>query len=298
MSTYFRQFPQVPYKFGNNETFTNFQDLSVYIDIIDQVKEYASFYQQYHIQNGERPDQVSYKLYGTSDYYWTFWLMNDHLREQHWPIANSQLYRRAQQYYPHLSIRTFGTATPIDPLLAAGTGGDPRPLSRSPTFKVGSYVWLQQNKRAGQIIRIDQDLAMVHIDFLGQDLPTITDGVLPGIPTSSIITIDAPSAIRIINGEYNFDPVSQYESVTNVQTYRQYDSPHHYEDDDGHWVQPSYSSDEPYQFIWSSLDTRKSVTYFERLRETNDELRAIKIIKPDVISQVLTEWNALLTGRR
>lgn len=291
MSKYFRQFPEVLYKFGNNETSTKFQDLSVYIDVIDQVKDYASFYQNYHIQNGERPDQVSFNIYGTTDYYWTFWLMNDHLREQHWPIANSQLYLRAQQYYPNLSVRTLGTAFNF-------TTGLTLPLSRSATFRPGNYVWFEQNKKAGKIVRVDQDLALIHISMEGMDYPNITDGSLPGINTGAIVTINKESALRIINGEVNITPTDQYERVTNVQTYRQYDSPHHYEDADGDWVQPSYSDEAPYPFQWSSLDTMKSVSYFDRLREVNDELRSIRIIKPDVISQVLTEWNALLTGRR
>jgi hypothetical protein len=294
MSSYFKKFPEVLYKFGNNETSTKFQNISVYIDILDQIKEYVSFYQNYQIQNSERPDQVSFKLYGTSDHYWTFWLMNDHLREQHWPIANSQLYRRAQEYYPHLSVRTTGTVS----LIQLGEDSEPnKPLSRSASFKVGAYVWFEQDKRAGQIVRIDQDLALLHIDFKGTPFPTITDGVLPGINTGSLVTIDEASANYIIAGNYNFTPTTQYERTTNVQTYRQYDAPHHYEDANGNWVQPSYSEDAPYPFIWSSVDTRKSVSYFERLRETNDELRSIKVIKPDVISQVLTEWNALLTAR-
>lgn len=293
MSKYFRQFPVVPYKFGNNETTDNFQNISVYLDIVDQIKEYATFYQTYHIQNGERPDQVSYKIYGRDDYYWTFWLMNDTIREQHWPIANSQLLNRAKEYYPNLTLRTLGTAFEIDGPEATAN----KPLSRSATFKVGNYVWLEQNKLAGKIVRIDQDLAQIHISLEGLPFPTITDGALPGITSGAVITINETSALRIINGERNHTPTEQTERATIVQAYRQYDAPHHYEDSNGYWVQPSFESEEPYQFIWSSLDTIKSVSYFERLREVNDDLRAIKIIKPDVIGQVLTEWNALLTGR-
>ena len=69
MSNYFRYFPTVDYKFGEESTTTRFQHLGTYVDIIDQVKEYSVYYQSYNIRNGERPDQLSYSLYDDPDYY-------------------------------------------------------------------------------------------------------------------------------------------------------------------------------------------------------------------------------------
>ena len=106
---YFDKFPQVDYRFGNNELPVKFQDLTIYIDALDQLKEYGAFYENYNIQNGERPDHVSYKLYENTEYYWTFFLLNDKLREQGWPISNSLLYGTAQSYYPNVCITTNGT---------------------------------------------------------------------------------------------------------------------------------------------------------------------------------------------
>ena len=61
---YFYNFPNVAYKFCNEESITAFQDISAYVDIIDQIKDDVNFYQFYNVLDGDRPDIVSFKLYG------------------------------------------------------------------------------------------------------------------------------------------------------------------------------------------------------------------------------------------
>ena len=98
MSNYFKNFPVVDYRFGNNELPVQFQHLGTYIDIIDQVKEYSMFYESYFIPNGMRPDQVSSVLYGTPNNYWTFWLLNDITRTFLLQLMGSSLLRKPMLY--------------------------------------------------------------------------------------------------------------------------------------------------------------------------------------------------------
>ena len=72
--SYFKYFPKVPYKFGNETSQDTFENISVYADIIDQIKNDVAAYEEYYILPGERPDQVSLKLYDTPNYHWTFFL--------------------------------------------------------------------------------------------------------------------------------------------------------------------------------------------------------------------------------
>lgn len=104
--SYFRGFPLIDYKFGGLETKTKTQNLMVYVDLIDQVKDNASFYQFYHILEGDRPDHVSQILYGTPDYYWSFFLLNDKIRSSGWPMTYNELYTKAQKEYPNTVIVT------------------------------------------------------------------------------------------------------------------------------------------------------------------------------------------------
>lgn len=89
---YFKAFPQIDYNFGDETYTTRFQNLSVYIDLLDRLKEDSSFYELYTILEGDRPDVLSHKLYGTSNFYWTFFFINDNLREFGWPKTSSRLH--------------------------------------------------------------------------------------------------------------------------------------------------------------------------------------------------------------
>ena len=64
-------------KFGNETDASLIQDLTVYVDIVDQLKDDTTSYGTYDILDGDRPDQVSFKLYGTPNYHWTFYYLND-----------------------------------------------------------------------------------------------------------------------------------------------------------------------------------------------------------------------------
>lgn len=104
--SYFLNFPNVLYLFGNETDPNIFKNISAYVDIIDQAKENASFYINYELKEGERADQLSQDLYGSTDYYWTFFALNDDLKKYGWPIDPSKLKTFVQKKYPNTTIVT------------------------------------------------------------------------------------------------------------------------------------------------------------------------------------------------
>lgn len=104
--SFFRNFPLINYQFGDETTNTVFQNLTAYIDLIDQVSDDASFYENYYIKDFTRPDVLSYELYGTTDLYWTFYLLNPKLRKQGWPLNSSEVLDYAKEAYPNAAIIT------------------------------------------------------------------------------------------------------------------------------------------------------------------------------------------------
>lgn len=283
MSNYFQNFPVVPYRFGNNELPVQFQHLGTYIDIIDQVKEYRTFYQLYDIQSGWRPDQVSYDLYGDPNFGWTFFLLNDKLRISGWPTNNARLFPLAKKYYPNITIATLGTAVPTDT-------GEPRPLSRAETVKPGFWGYFPASKRAAPILKVELDLGQVvfGLDQLveDQEFVTVTAAVGKVVEDTNGAYVPSESIVQ--------DDRERFETVFNFEVYYQYDSPHHYENADGNWIYPEYESEEPYQFLWDTVTADQSVSYFQRMVTKNDELRNIQVIKPDTIRQISQEFNKLL----
>jgi hypothetical protein len=103
---YFQRFPFVNYNFGDNEANTIFPNITAYIDIVDQIKDEVSFYEKYTILDGDRPDIVSQMLYDTPDYHWTFFFMNDGLRESGWPLSEREMRALVKKRYPHRTVTT------------------------------------------------------------------------------------------------------------------------------------------------------------------------------------------------
>lgn len=104
--SFFRNFPNVNYFFGNEKTSNSFPNLSAYVDLLDQIKHQVNFYTDHYIDNEERPDTLSYKLYGTVDFYWTFFLVNDDLRISGWPFPEYKAIERAKELYPNTTLVT------------------------------------------------------------------------------------------------------------------------------------------------------------------------------------------------
>lgn len=103
---YFKNFSDVTYRFGQEESTVLTQDLSSYVDIIDQVKDDVAIYEKGYITEGMRPDQLSYQLYGTTIYHWTFYLLNDNLRHQGWPLTNEELDETVKSRFDHEVLTT------------------------------------------------------------------------------------------------------------------------------------------------------------------------------------------------
>lgn len=106
MSIFFSNFPQVLYNFGNEVDQNAFQNISAYVDVIDQAKNNSTLYTKHTILDGDRPDVLSQKLYGQPYYHWTFYLMNDKLRRQGWPLSYNEVVNKAKADYPNKTLVT------------------------------------------------------------------------------------------------------------------------------------------------------------------------------------------------
>ena len=130
------------YRFGNNEQPVRFQDLTSYVGVVDRVKENLHFYEKYYILDGDRPDQLSYKLYGASDHYWMFYLLNDHIRERGWPLSENRLVEKVKLDYPNTVLTTRDSLTGKFLISSVVTG--------SGTGAVGTV--LNRNLDLGQLV--------------------------------------------------------------------------------------------------------------------------------------------------
>lgn len=145
--SFFQNFPLQRYKFGSETEDTLIQNLSAYVDIVDNIKNNISFYNKIVLRDGTRPDQLSQQLYGTPNYYWTFYLMNDHVRKFGWPLSMRALETFAKKKYPNttLVIREYFYDK----------------------FSVGQTIRGQTSNVSGVILNMNSDLGQITVKKTG-----------------------------------------------------------------------------------------------------------------------------------
>ena len=114
---YFKFFPTTRYLYGDETTSDIARNLAAYASVIDEIKDQIAFYSTLYIQEGERPDQLSQRLYGTPNHHWTFFLINDKLKERGWPVSNREILKKAAKDYPYYAVTT---QTPIGNIFKIG----------------------------------------------------------------------------------------------------------------------------------------------------------------------------------
>ena len=194
MSSYFENVPKIAYLFGDENDPVQFQNISNYSDLIDTYSDDANAYIELEIRDGERPDTLSHRLYGKSDYDWTFYLMNERLRETGWPMSQSQIMSSAKndffKYYTcKISLSTADSASLFSDLYQTGTD-----------VLVGT--------KRGKVIRKNLDLGEIVVS---------ADSDPTGSVTLSYLRPDSS------------DPLQLGTSLTN--TVYEYEGTHHYEND-------------------------------------------------------------------
>ena len=194
---YFNNFPQVLYRFGNAEEPVAFEVLNTYVDLLNNTQDGVKMYEKYTIQPGERADTLSYRLYGTTEFYWTFFWVNDKLRESGWPVDYQTLYDLSKTYYPN---RVFVTETDISNGL----------------FTIGATVTGSQSGTTGKIVEVNLDLGQVVVDTqdnftVGETVNTGTGGnVETCIVLKESTQFEAVHHYNNTDGEYvDIDPHNQ-----------------------------------------------------------------------------------------
>ena len=90
---------------GNNDLIKN---LTAKAKFSDELINNAGYYETEEIIDGERPDHLSQRLYGTPDYHWTFLLLNPQIKNiwDDWPMSSSQLIEYCTNKYQYLAADT------------------------------------------------------------------------------------------------------------------------------------------------------------------------------------------------
>ena len=86
---FFSLFPKRTYDISGNGNEKLVTDILRRIKIRESIKDNSSLFDKYDVSNGETPEEIAYKIYGSPEYHWVVLLLNDITdRYYGWPLSD------------------------------------------------------------------------------------------------------------------------------------------------------------------------------------------------------------------
>jgi hypothetical protein len=272
--SFFRQFPTINYDLKKDGSimrmvniFRNVRPLQNYVDN-------PSLYKFYEIKNGERPDTVSQRLYGTPDFYWTFFVINEFLHDGYkvWPLSQEQLFDYIKEQYNGYAI----TTKPVIVRTGDGTISEFRD-SLSGKFQLGETITGSVSNAQGTLTKKNLDMNQLVIQDMQNTNRYSGDGAANN------------NNYELLIGSSTQDSVSSYE------VFNYADAPHHYYITDEDGVDREYSN---MTFINQTAATPaanlKAVSNRQYVNDLNEERSKIRVINPNFIGRFIENFESLL----
>ena len=88
MTKYFDQFPIIDYNLtGINGNTTEVTDIFRRVKARSKIANNVTLFDNYDVAEGEKPEDVAYKVYGEADYFWVITLVNNIVNRYYdWPL--------------------------------------------------------------------------------------------------------------------------------------------------------------------------------------------------------------------
>ena len=88
MTKYFDQFPIIDYNLsGVNGNTTEVTDIFRRVKARSKIADNVTLFDKYDVAEGEKPEDVAYKVYGEADYFWVVTLVNNIVNRYYdWPL--------------------------------------------------------------------------------------------------------------------------------------------------------------------------------------------------------------------
>ena len=268
---YFRQFDKVPYDFNRDGVIQQVVNIFKTARVMPAFEDDVNTYTLYQVQNGERPDVVSLRLYDTPDYYWTFFVLNPFLHDglAAWPMSQEKLNEYILQHYEGTVITTNPSISESGDI-GVILGQDDSLAGR---FELGETITGNNSGATGKLVKKNIDMNQLVL----QDV----NGSFIG---SSVSGPD--NASESITGGTSGDSVNTYD------VYKYIDAPHSYyrtDDPEKRVVTPAafISGGEPTQFL--SFRTNRDYLF-----DSNEARSRIKIVNPKYIDKFVDEYEAII----
>lgn len=268
---FFKLFPKVGYDLNKSGILQNVVNIYRSIRPLREFIDDVSAYTFYEIKNGERPDIVSQRLYGTPDYYWTFFIINEYLHDglASWPMSQEDLQEYMRTEYDGFAITT-------KPIIRRNTDQliIDHENSLSGRFKLGETITGSQGNATGTLTKKLIDLNQLIVQNC--------TGSFIGDPEAT------PNTTEVVTGGTSEDSVDTYKVYKYIEAPFQYyltsDSQKRISDNGVHVIGANASG------LLSIITNRA------HLESSNDERSQMRVISPAYISQFVDKFEELLNN--
>lgn len=261
---FFRNFPMTEFEYDGTGITRKVVDIFRYAKPIDDELDNIAAYKFYHIEPGERPDQVSQKIYGTPNYYWTFFLLNDHLRRglECWPLGQ-------QEFDDYMRLEYSGVVVNTQPVIVYNSDGDIEEYRNSVAerFQIGERVVGILSGAYGYLVEKDVQMQQLVLE-------NVVGNFLEG---------------ELVRGDITLD------EITTFEVFERQNAPKYYVDSTGREVDNS-------RFITGAtylnpdFEDIRTITHREYEENLNEGFREIRVIKPNLIKRFAERYEKLLKG--
>ncbi len=148
MAKYFNYFPQTYYSFSHDPNAVDIvTNLTNKFSFEDSFKNNTSLFYEYSVIDGETPEVLAYKVYGSSERHWIILAMNDIFNPQmDWPVENRSLHDIIEYKY---------TGSPYANTANGQTGLEWAQTNNHSYYKLETQVDNSTNQQYKKTIQID-----------------------------------------------------------------------------------------------------------------------------------------------
>ena len=205
MSNFFKKFPTVQYDFDRNGILQSMTDIFRHVKPLDNFIDNSLGYRFYEIQDGERPDIVSQKIYGNPNYYWTFFVVNERLHDgyREWPMSQIDFSEYLDKKYEGVAI------IPGRPSVTTNTDGIVLSSNNSlgGRFTIGEKIRGQVSNAEGTLVQKNVDMHQVVLqnvtgNFLGDETGLSSVEEIKGLSSDDIV--DTYKVYNYIDAPYQY----------------------------------------------------------------------------------------------
>ena len=258
----FSNFPELQYTLSTGKVVTIkdfFRKATIEQDAVNSVIDYT----YYELLDGERPDVVATKLYGSGDLHWTLFLVNDWSNYYEWHMDQETLTNYLTEKYPGVWLLAANTTDIVD---ATTYDKDNTPWTITGTSKFNFGEQVTNGTYTANVIKIEPQHKRICVDGNGTWLVNET------------VTTN-----RIEDSHLYYDDGTPQKSFTITAVQNGIDGTAYYKDSNG--IIKNYS------------DTGFSSVSYETVEyDENEKKRNIKIIKPEYIRGVVSEFEKVMMG--